>query len=93
MDNSILKSDIFFFVTTVVTAVVGALLVIGLFYVLRILHIVKNITKKAEAGANTVVEGLSEAKSAMQEDGYIIANLFEIFKKVATHKKKRTKTK
>lgn len=93
MDNSILKSDIFFFVATIVTAVVGTLIAVGIFYVLRILHLVKSIAQKAEKGASTVVEGLSEAKTAMQEDGYIVSNLFDIFKKVALHKKKRAKSK
>lgn len=91
METSLLKSDIFFFVTTIVVLVVGALLTVGILYIVSILKIIKSIIEKAKYGADVVVDGIEEAKNNMKEEGYVLGSLLDIFKRVAGQKKKKVK--
>lgn len=93
MDTALLKSDIFFVVTTIAIIIVTLLVIVGLGYILNILNIIRGISKKAEEGAQTVISGIHEAKEAWQEEGYIINNILDIFRRLSKSKKGRTKNK
>ena len=91
MDTSWVKADIFFVVTTAAVIIVTALLVAGLVYTLSILHTLRNISRAAQEGAETVVEGIHEAKDSMQEEGYVVGSLLKVFKQLAQHKGRKSK--
>lgn len=61
--DSLLKSDLFFFVTTCVVILIGILISVVLIYLVRILSDVKKLSKKVrQEGENIVedIEGLRE---------------------------------
>lgn len=91
MDNSLIKADIFFFVSTISLAVLSLLLMIGMLYVLSILRTIKQISKTAKTGAETVVEGIQDAKSEFARDGFVPETIFSIFKKLYQKKPKGKK--
>lgn len=91
MDNSLIKADIFFFVSTIALAILSLLLMIGMLYVLSILRTIKQISRTAKTGAETVVEGIQEAKTEFQRDGFVPETLFSIFKKLYQKKPKSKK--
>ncbi len=91
MHDTLLKADIFFFVATLSVVVLTLLLVIGLVYVVSILRSIKHISRTAEAGTETVVAGLAEAKAEMSREGYVPETLINIFKRLYTKSKKGKK--
>jgi hypothetical protein len=94
MDSSFIKADIFFAVTTAAVIILTGLAVAVLVYIIGIVRTIKKISATAKRGAESVVEGITEAKESMSQDGYILSNIFDIFKKVAqkrSHSKSKTK--
>lgn len=94
MDSSFIKADIFFAVTTAAVIILTGLAVAILVYIISIVRTIKKISTTAKRGAESVVEGITEAKESMSRDGYILSNIFDIFKKVAqkrSHSKSKTK--
>ena len=52
--TELLKMDIFFFVTTIVVVAVGVLACVALYYVIRILRNVEQISEDVEGGTKSV---------------------------------------
>lgn len=89
MEESLLKADIFFFVSTIAVVLLTVLLLVGLVYIVSILRTIRQISKTAKTGADTVVEGLAEAKEEMKKDGYVAATFIDIFKRLYNKSNKR----
>jgi hypothetical protein len=79
MDNSFLKADIFFFVTTLAVVAVTLILVVGLIYVVSILRTIKKISRTAQTGAETIVEGIQDAKNEIDKNGFVPSAISKIF--------------
>lgn len=62
--NTLMQSEIFFFISSVGFIVLGVLLSIGLVYVLRALHIFSKILKKAEQD----IDSMGDTSKEMLED-------------------------
>ena len=90
--NDILKQDVFFFVTTIAVGILTIVLIVGIFYVIKILRDVKFITKKAKAGAEIISEDLSVMKEKVKKHGPKAAFLFSFFKNVYNKKTKKKGT-
>ena len=58
--ESILKSDIFFFITSIFVCIVTAVLIITGFYVVRILRNIEDITKKLKRTVSHTEADLAE---------------------------------
>ena len=75
-----LKSDTFFFISSLGFIIVTVLVVIGIIYVLQILKTIKQISKTAKEGTETIVEGIHEAKASVSKDGFVPKTVISIFK-------------
>ncbi|MBL8031358.1 MAG: hypothetical protein JNK33_03480 [Candidatus Doudnabacteria bacterium] len=91
MSDSLIKADIFFFVATIGLALLTLLLVVGLVYIVSILRTIRRISKTAQAGTETIVAGIQEAKATVSKDGFVPETLFSIFRKLYTKQAKRKK--
>lgn len=91
MSDSFIKADIFFFVATIGLVALTLLLMVGLLYIVSILRTIRQISKTAQAGTETIVAGLQEAKAAVSKEGFVPATLFSIFRKLYTKKATRKK--
>lgn len=90
MNDSLLKSDIFFFVSTLSVVALTVLMLIGLIYVVSILKTIKRISRTAQTGAETIVEGIQEAKKEVDKNGFVPTAITKIFSgiyKKSKHKK------
>lgn len=87
-DVSILKSDVFFFVATVSVTFITIVILTILFYVVSIVRTIRAFVKTAKTGADVVVEGLHEAKTAMNKEGFASSTVINIFKKLYQKRKK-----
>ncbi|MBP9686591.1 MAG: hypothetical protein KBD66_02210 [Candidatus Doudnabacteria bacterium] len=91
MQESLLKADIFFFVATIAVATLTLLLIIGMLYILSILKTIKQISKTAQLGTATIVEGIQEAKATVSKEGFVPDAIFGIFKKLRAQVKRKHK--
>lgn len=90
-----IKADIFFFVTTAAVILVTAGVVIALYYAIRILRNVRNVSERVEAGSEALQEDLSELRLKVKGSGFSLRLLWEFLRKAsqwlsgAPRKKKR----
>ena len=67
--NDILHANIFFFVTTVVVAVLGILAIVALYYILGILKNIRDISNRAEKGSEILAGDLEHFRENIKEEG------------------------
>ncbi len=81
MEATILKSDIFFFVTTISVIIITLGLAIGLIYLIKILHTIKRISQRAEDTANLVADDIVELRNTIKDEGFSPKRILSFFKK------------
>ena len=80
--DAFLQLDIFFFVTTVVTILVGILIAIALAYLAFILRDLKHITYTVRSGADILAEDIGDLRDEIKREGVKIKSLVDFTKKV-----------
>ncbi len=91
MDNTIYKADIFFFITTLAVVAVSLFLLVGLYYLVMILRTIKKISRTAQTGAETIVEGIQEAKTEIDKHGFVPSAISKIFANLYKQSKSKKK--
>lgn len=82
--ESILKSDIFFFVTTIVVAALGIALAIAIIYLIRILRDVKEISKEVKDETKQIVSDVSTFRNDIKSGataGRVVKSIGALFKR------------
>ncbi len=88
--DSLLKSDIFFFITSVCVVVVSSLLAYALVYIVGILRDVKRLSTRIDKESERIIEGINTIQGSVT-DRLMRTSLFRgLFgvKKKTVHKKK-----
>lgn len=62
--NTLMQSQVFFFISSVGFIILGTLVIIGLIYILRALHLFSKILKKAEQD----IDSMGDTSKEMLED-------------------------
>ena len=86
--QGLLKSDIFFVVTTFAVIFVSVALVVALVYIIRILKDMKILSRKARDEGEKILEDVAEFRQDAKEKG---ASLSKIFSFLGFTKKKKSK--
>lgn len=88
--DSLLKSDIFFIVTTVAVVVVGTLIAIVLVYLARILSDVKKLSVKIRQEGEHMVEDIEGLRENIKKNTIKLSDIlsFGFSRKESTQKKK-----
>lgn len=88
--DSLLKSDIFFFVTTVVVAGLGVLIAVALVYLVRILADVKKLSKKVRQEGESIVEDIEGLRENIKKNTIKLSDIlsFGFFRSTSVRKKK-----
>lgn len=86
--DTLLKADIFFFITSIVVILAGVGLVIVLFYIIRILQNVKDISETIKEESAAVAADISHLRSEIKA-GKPIAGLFSFFKRIFRHRSRK----
>src|SRR3989338_3680306 len=73
--SEFMKADIFFFVTTIAVILLTVGIIIALYYVVRILRSVRNVSERVEEGSKVLSEDLEELRLKMKVGG-VSARLF-----------------
>ena len=77
--NNILKSDIFFFITSVAVIIIAILLVILIVYLIKVSKDIKYISQKAKAEADNIIQDVSTLRTNIKEQGGKVKDLANIF--------------
>jgi type II secretory pathway pseudopilin PulG len=67
--NDILHANIFFFITSVVTIILGILAAVALYYIVRILRNIRDISDRAERGSEVLAGDLQDLRTNIKEEG------------------------
>jgi nucleoside recognition membrane protein YjiH len=85
--DSLVKSDIFFFITSVVVIVIGVGAVIVYFYVINILRDVKDVSKTVKDETKEMAEDISQLRTKVKT-GSVVVGLVGFFRKLFAKSKK-----
>ena len=77
--QGLLKSDIFFVVTTFAVVFVSAALVVALIYIIRILKDMKILSRKARDEGERILEDVAEFRQDMKKREKFLARAFSFF--------------
>jgi Na+-transporting methylmalonyl-CoA/oxaloacetate decarboxylase gamma subunit len=90
--EGVLKSDIFFFVTTITIVIVALLFVCVLIYAIRIMSDVKYISSKVKAESIEFLQDAREMRENIKEKGTSILGIISLlFNKKKKEPRKKTK--
>jgi len=86
--DSVLKSDIFFFITSVVVLAIGIGAVIAFFYLINILRDVKDVSKTVKKETREIADDISIMRTSVKT-GKAISGVFGFVRKLFKRKKGR----
>jgi len=89
--DTLIHADIFFFISTVVLVFVGILAVVALYYVIRILRDIDEVSKKAKVEASEIIDDVRLIRAKVKEQGMKAAGIVGFISKFI-RKKKHKKT-
>ena len=79
MDDFI-KQDAFFFITSIAVVLFTLFLIVGLYYLIKILRDIRYISGKAREGTDIISEDLTEIRENVKRQKSAIAFLTSLFK-------------
>jgi pyruvate/2-oxoglutarate dehydrogenase complex dihydrolipoamide acyltransferase (E2) component len=93
--DSFLKADIFFFVSTVFTILIGIFLLVFLFYMMRIARNAKDISERVREAVKDISEDIDDKRKQIKRGGIGFQDIVAFFikkPKAKPAKKARSKT-
>jgi len=87
MTDTLIKADVFFFITSVAVIVIALLFVVGLLYLIRILRIIKKISQHAEKTADLVAHDIVELRNDIKQNGISPKRILNFFSRKSKTKK------
>ena len=76
-----IKADIFFFITSIAVVLVTIGIAVALYYLVRILRNIRDVTERVDEGSKVLAGDLSEIRSTIKREGFVWGNLFSFLKK------------
>lgn len=88
--ESLMKSDIFFFVTTICVVAVSAFVVAAVYYLIKILIDLRQVSKGVKEESRLIIEDAKEIRESFKNNGGLLRALisFILSKKTKNKKKK-----
>lgn len=83
MDSSIAKADIFFVITSAAVVLLTIFLIVGMFYFIGILRVIKRISSRAERTADMVADDIVELRDTIKQEGVSAKRMLNFFTKKA----------
>lgn len=94
MEESIIKSDIFFFVTTICVVLISFLFIIVFVYGIKVLKDIRSLVSKAKEEGEAIIDDVRETRMAIKEkSGNLFSILFSFLNNIANSSKKKRREK
>jgi len=91
--EGILKSDIFFVVTTIAIVIVAIVFVAALVYVILILRDIKRVSSRVREESKNISEDISSLRKNVKTEGVKLAHFSDFFAKIFKRNTGRRKSK
>ena len=88
--NTLIHADIFFFVTTIVVILVALGVIIALYYVIRILRTVSQVSETVKNESEEIVKDVHALRGEIKKEGVKFMTFGTFFKKIFRRRKNRT---
>ena len=89
--NSLVKSDVFFFITSIAVVVIAILLTILIVYLIKVSKDIRYISQRAKTEADNIIEDVSKLRSNIKEQGGKIKDLAGFFSRFYKPKKNKSR--
>lgn len=76
-----IKADIFFFITAIAVVLITIGIGVALFYIVRILRNIRDVTERVDEGSKVLAEDLSELRGTIKREGFVWGHIFSFLKK------------
>ena len=86
-----MKSEIFFFISSIATVILTILIGMMAVYLIRILRNVDNISEKAKDEADLIKEDVADLRQNIRDEGIKVKSFISFFKKIKGRKIKNKK--
>lgn len=80
--NDFYKQDMFFFISSIAVAILTAAVIVGAYYIIKILRDLKYIADKAKTETDLISEDIRELRGNVKTKGFITKIILNFFKKI-----------
>ena len=80
--DSLIKSDVFFFITSIAVVLITLLLAALLVYGISILHTVRGISKQVKHEAELITQDIHDARDYARGTGFSLMGVVAMFKSI-----------
>lgn len=87
--ESLIKSEVFFFITSIAVVILTILLGMAVVYIIRILRNVDDISKKAKDEADLIKEDVADLRQNIRDEGIKVKSFVSFFNKLKRPKNKK----
>lgn len=91
--NDFFKMDIFFVVTTFVVALWGIIGLVALYYIIRILKYIEQLSRMAVEEVDEIRDDIAEVRSQVREEGVRMKHILQFFTGAMAQPPKRSRKK
>jgi hypothetical protein len=91
--DSLIKSDIFFFITSIAVVLITLLLAIGLVYAISILHTIEGISKQLKQEADLISQDIADVRTYAHGQSWTLRGLSALFKTIFLRRNGLSKSK
>ena len=89
--NNLIKSDVFFFITSIAVVVIAILLTILIVYLIKVSKDIRYISQKAKTEADNIIDDVSQLRTNLKQEGSKIKDLAGIFARFYNPKKTKSR--
>ncbi|MFH0890905.1 MAG: hypothetical protein V1856_02655 [Candidatus Liptonbacteria bacterium] len=89
--DPVMKSEIFFFVSTIAVCILTVFAAVALYYVLKILNDIKDISRKIRGEAFKITDDIEEFRGIVKEEGW--PGIYQTIKKFVNGKGRNRRNK
>jgi uncharacterized membrane protein YgaE (UPF0421/DUF939 family) len=68
--NTLIHADVFFFVSTIVFTIIGLGIAIALFYVIKILRTLNDVSKKVKEESDGIIADVHALRGSIKSEGF-----------------------
>ncbi len=90
-NESLIHADIFFFISTIALVLISIGIVIALFYVIRILRNVREVSEKIKTESGEIVSDLRKLRANLRDEGVKWKHVVDLVRTFFMRKAKRAK--
>lgn len=89
--NNLIKSDIFFFITSIAVVIIAILLTILIIYLIKVSKDIRYISKRAKTEADNIIDDVSQLRTNLKTEGGKIKDLAGMFARFYNPKKTKAR--